>query len=84
MAWRDCIWQIVISEKTWLQIQNRNGSNLDVFLLFSNLMGQYHHDQQGMESEGEFEINSATENNTHMIRLLLHKWASNFQSLCSR
>ena len=48
------------------------------------LKGQYRHDQQGMESECQFKINSVAKNNTPhdkvILSLLLHKWASNFQS----
>ena len=59
---------------------------------FYQLKEQYRHDQRGMKSVCQLLINSVTENNTRhdtlitsyqLWPLLLHKRASNFQSLCS-
>ena len=54
----------------------------------TKLKGQYRHDQQGMESRvlvldylGDWKY--ITPHDKVILSLQLHKWASNFQSLCS-
>ena len=65
------------SSKVWIHLQMFH----QVYAGFKMLKGQYRHDQQDMESECLFSMKFPHDKVT--LPLLLHKCASNFQSLGS-